>query len=237
MRRLIKACLTLSVIRLGAIVFFYYPPRRRGGLLNLKLSLLLCLLFRYVFRLLFSYVFLIFYHGSWDLVELLRAFSFGSFEFVGLFMDPNGPNAGMAEEIAADMGTVEDAHEEQDGPNLPRLRHEVKMCAEAKGDCSRLAQDSLERAEALINEVHCRRSLPDQGPAWQDRTEELIAEAGHEIDGAEGDMEMSRELDQDAREAINIYNAELDAEYTRLRDREKALEAENEQIKRLLNRS
>jgi hypothetical protein len=169
----------------------------------------------------------------------LFAFLFGSVEFIGLFMDPNGPNAGMAEEIVAeaDMGSVEDSHEERDGPNFHQLRHELKMCAEAKGDCSRLAQDSLERAEALINEVHYRESLPDQGPAWQDRTEDLIAEAEHEVDDVESDMEMARELDQDTAEAKKIYNAELDAEYRRLREREKALLTENARIRALLNGS
>lgn len=232
MRRLIKACLTLSVIRLGAIVLFYYPPRGRG-LLNQKLSLLLFLLFRYVFRLLFSYVFLIFYHGSWDLVELLRAFSLGSFEFLGLFMDPNGPNAGVAEEIVAEdeMGTVEDSHEERDGPNLHQLRREVEECDEASRECCRRAQDSLELAENLINEANYRESLPDRGPAWRERTDQLIAAAQSELDFPEEDLEMAQELEEDKKEALGEYHAALDAEYNRLLERGKALQEENERLR------
>ncbi|XP_021804126.1 uncharacterized protein LOC110748453 [Prunus avium] len=160
----------------------------------------------------------------------LVTFLFGSFGFVGLFMNPNGPNA---EEIVAeaDMGSVEDSHNEQAGPNLPQLRHEVKMCEESQRDSERLAQDSLERADALIEEANYRRSLPDQGPASQEHREELLAEAGHEIDYAESDLEMLQELAQDKADAIRAYNEALGAEYNRLRERETALREANERLR------
>nr|UPW99579.1 ATP synthase subunit alpha [Photinia serratifolia] len=165
------------------------------------------------------------------------ALLFGSLEFVGLFMDPPGPNAGIAEEIVADMGTVEDAHDERDGPNFHRLRYEIQQYSEASRECSRLAVDSVERAENLVDEVNYRRSLPDQGPGWREHTAQLIAEAEDEVSYPAGDLEMAEELDQDKKEAREKHNRELYAEYSRLRDREKALQEENAKMKILLNRS
>lgn len=167
----------------------------------------------------------------------LFALVFGSLEFVGLFMDPIAPNAGIAEEIVADMGTVEDAHDERDGPNFDRLRYEIQQYSEASRECSRLAVDSVERAENLVDEVNYRVSLPDQGPEWREHTAQLISEAEDEVNYPAGDLEMAQELDQDKKEAQDKYNRELDAEYSRLRDREKALQEDNDRLKRLLNRS
>ncbi|KAB2634134.1 ATP1 [Pyrus ussuriensis x Pyrus communis] len=167
----------------------------------------------------------------------LFALVFGSLEFVGLFMDPIAPNAGIAEEIVADMGTVEDAHDERDGPNFDRLRYEIQQYSEASRECSRLAVDSVERAENLVDEVNYRVSLPDQGPEWREHTAQLISEAEDEVSYPAGDLEMAEELDQDKKEAQDKYNIELNAEYSRLRDREKALQEDNERLKRLLNRS
>ena len=154
-------------------------------------------------------------------------------------MDPNGPNAGMAEEIVAeaDMGSVEDSHEERDGPNFHQLRYEIQESSELSREYYRLAVDSLERAEALINEVHYRESLPNQGPAWSERTAQLLDEAENEMSFPEEDLEMAQELNQDEREAVEEFRRELDAEYNRLRDREKALLTENARIRALLNGS
>ncbi|KAL6518968.1 hypothetical protein OROMI_032863 [Orobanche minor] len=155
---------------------------------------------------------------------------FGSFGFVGLFMNPNGPNV---EEIVAepDTGEVEDSHEDRDGPNLNRLRSEIRENGELSRKYSRLAVDAIEQTENLLNEVRYRESLPDQGPEWQEGTKKIIAEAENEMSFPEGDLEMAQEFDQDQREAREEYDRELDAEYSRLRERGKALQEENERLR------
>lgn len=168
----------------------------------------------------------------------LVAFLFGSFGFVEFFMNPNGPNAGVAEEIVPepDDGEVEDSHEDRDGANLHRLRSEIRENGESSREYSRLAVDAIERTANLLNEVHYRESLPDGGPEWQEGTEELLAEAENEMSFPEGDLEMAQEFDQDQRESAADYREELEAEYNRLRDRERALQTENDKIRALLKK-
>ncbi|BBN70346.1 hypothetical protein Prudu_1460S000500 [Prunus dulcis] len=169
----------------------------------------------------------------------LVAFLFGSFGFVEFFMNPNGPNAGVAEEIVPepdDAGEVEDSHDDRDGANLDRLRSEIRENGELSREYSRLAVDAIEQTENLLNEVHYRESLPDRGPEWQQGTEELIAEAENEMSFPEGDLEMAQEFDQDQRESIEEYRGELEAEYNRLRDRQRTLQTENDKMRALLKR-
>ena len=153
-------------------------------------------------------------------------------------MNPNGPNAGVAEEIVPepDVGEVEDSHEDRDGTNLHRLRSEIRENGELSREYSRLAVDAIEQTENLLNEVHYRESLPDRGPEWQEGTEELLAEGENEMSFSEGDLEMAQEFDQDQRESVANYRGELEAEYNRLRDREKALQTENDKIRALLKK-
>ncbi|KAH0988309.1 hypothetical protein GBA52_015486 [Prunus armeniaca] len=168
----------------------------------------------------------------------LVTFLLGSFGFVEFFMNPGGPNAGGAEGIVpeADMGEVEDSHEDRDGPNLNRLRSEVRETGESSRKHSRLAADAIEQTENFLNEVRYRESLPDRGPEWQEGTEELVAEAENEMSFPEGDLEMAQEFDEDQREAIAEYHEAHNAEYLRLKDRVENLRAENAKMKELFKK-
>ena len=164
----------------------------------------------------------------------LVTFLLGSFGFVEFFMNPQGP--GVAEEIVPepDMGTIEDSHDERDGPNLPELRREIQENRERERECTERAVDSMERTENLLNEFHYRESLPDQGPAWREQTDQFLREAEHEMSFPEGDLEMAQELAQDEAEAVAEYNAALDAEHERRKDRVKTLQDEISKMRALL---
>ncbi|KAI5311449.1 hypothetical protein L3X38_000175 (mitochondrion) [Prunus dulcis] len=172
-----------------------------------------------VFSTIFCFLFPFPFYGDWV---------WDCFEF---YMEPNGPNA---EEIVPepDAGEVEDSHDDRDGANLDRLRSEIRENGELSREYSRLAVDAIEQTENLLNEVHYRESLPDRGPEWQQGTEELIAEAENEMSFPEGDLEMAQEFDQDQRESIEEYRGELEAEYNRLRDRQRTLQTENELLRK-----